>query len=198
MQADIMTKTRMPDSTFQISNGKIHYDKNYRKIIFDFTFPEKEKVVLFDTLMYHFSNDTLTRTSRNMLIPDQSVFHFILSGNLSNFGYDNANFQVGDIEKAKNMVITTWYPPDLLKEYISKVLVAKKDKQLYSITLVDPEGEIMNRQILKNYKWLNGIEVPHEILIATYTQQGPMYQIITMKNIVLNEDGNNKNYNYAL
>ncbi|MCF8363166.1 MAG: hypothetical protein K9G70_11145 [Prolixibacteraceae bacterium] len=198
LQADILTKTRMPDSTFQISNGEIHYDKNYRKIIFDFTFPEKEKVVLFDTTMYHFNNDTLVKTSKNMLIPDQSVFHFIMSGNLSNFGFEDANFEATSIDKENGLVITTWTPPDMLKEHISKVLVATKEKQLYSITLFNADKQVMNRQILKAYQWIENIEVPHEILIATYTDSGTMYQIISLKNVKLNEEGNDDAYNYQL
>jgi len=199
INADILTKTRLPDSTFQISKGKIHYDQNIKKIIFDFTFPEKEKVVLFDTLMYRYSNNKLIGKSRNMLIPNQSYFHFILSGNMSNFGFDKSNFVAKGIEKQKDMIITTWLPPDALKKYISKVLVATKNKQLYSVTLLNGEGNIINRQILKNYKLINGIDVPHEILVATYIEVGkPMYQIITISNVVLNEPGNNHNYDYDL
>ncbi|MDA3882432.1 MAG: hypothetical protein PF481_04060 [Bacteroidales bacterium] len=198
IHADILTKTRMPDSTFQISNGKIHYDKNYQKIIFDFTFPEQEKIVLLDTLMYHFRDDSLVKTSRNMLIPDQSVFHFIMSGNLSNFGFENAGFKATSIDKENDLVITTWIPPDMIKEHISKVLVATKEKQLYSITLFDANKQVMNRQILKKYQWIDNIEVPHEILIATYTDSGTMYQIISLKNVKLNEEGNNQTYNYDI
>jgi hypothetical protein len=56
----------------------------------------------------------------------------------------------------------------------------------------------MNRQILKKYQWIDNIEVPHEILIATYTETGTMYQIISLKNVKLNEEGNNEAYNYEL
>lgn len=198
IKANILTKTRLPDSTFQISKGQIHYDQNIKKIIFDFTFPEKEKVVLFDTLMFRFRNDTLVEKNKNFLIPEQSFFHFILSGNLSNFGFDEANFEAKGIEKKKDLIITTWLPPESLEKFISKVLVASKNKQLYSITLMGPEGKILNRQILKDYHLINGVSIPYEVLIATYLDGSAMYQVITLDNVILNEVGNDENYNYEI
>jgi hypothetical protein len=198
LKADILTKTRLPDSTFQISKGQIHYDQNIKKIVFDFTFPEKEKVVIFDTLMYSFRNDAFFQKSKSMLVPEQSFFQFILSGNMTNYGFDKSNFKIQGTEKTKDMIVTTWVPPDGLKKYISKVLVATKNKQLYSVTLLDAKDKVINRQILKNYKMINGMDIPHEVLVATYLESGSMYQIISLNNVVINEQGNNKNYDHDL
>lgn len=198
INADILTKTRLPDSTFQISKGKIHYDQNFKKIIFDFTFPNKEKIVLCDTLLYRFKDGKLINRSKNFLIPNQSYFHFILSGNISNYGFDKLNFKAVGIEKNKEMIITTWTAPEHINKFISKILVATKNKQLYSVTLIGPDEKIINRQILKNYHFIDGINVPYEILVATYLDSGTMYQIITLNNVVLNEPGNDQLYNYEL
>jgi hypothetical protein len=198
MSADILTKTRLPDSTFQVSKGKLFYDQNYKKIIFDFTFPQKEKIVLFDTIMYTFRADTLYSKSPNLLIPDQSLFHFILKGKMANYGLDQTNFEMKGFEKKNDMVITTWIPPEFLKKIISKVLVATKNKLLYSVTMVDVNGKVMSRQILKNYKLIQGLDIPSEILIATYLERGNIFQIITMDNVVLNEPKNDKKYDHDL
>ncbi len=200
IKADIFTKTRLVDSTFQISKGTLFYDKNIKKIIFDFSFPQKEKVVLFDTIMYSFRADTLYAKSLNLLIPDQSLFHFILMGNMANFGLDQAHFEMKGVEKKGDMVITTWLPPEFLRQTISKVLMATKNKLLYSVTMLDSKGTVVSRQILKNYKLIQGIDIPTEILIATYlaNNQGNIYQIITMNNVILNETKNNEKYNYKL
>jgi len=198
MAADILTKTRLPDSTFQVSKGKLFYDQNYKKIIFDFTFPQKEKIVLFDTIMYTFRADTLFSKSINLLIPDQSLFHFILKGKMANYGLDQTNFEMKGFEKKNDMVITTWIPPDFLKKMISKVLVATKNKFLYSVTMIDASGKVMSRQILKNYKLIQGIDIPSEILIATYLEKGSIYQIINMDNIILNEPKNDQKYDRDL
>jgi hypothetical protein len=198
LKADIFTKTRLPDSTFQVSKGKLFYDQNYKKIIFDFTFPQKEKIVLFDTTMYTFRADTLYLRSPNLLIPDQSLFHFILKGQISNYGLDQAHFEMKGSEKKNDMVITTWIPPDFLKKIISKVLVATKNKLLYSVTMIDAKGKVISRQILKNYKFIQGLDIPSEILIATYLDKGSIYQIINMDNIILNEPNNNTSYDKDL
>jgi len=200
MKADILTKTRLPDSTFQVSKGKLFYDVNNKKIIFDFTFPQKEKIVLFDTIMYTFRGDTLFSKSKNLLIPEQSLFHYILLGKMQNYGLEQASFEMKGVEKKNDMVITTWLPPEFLKKMISKVLMATKNKLIYSVTMIDPDGIVMSRQILKNYKLIQGIDIPAEILIATYLKnnKGNIYQIINMENIILNEPKNNEQYNHAL
>jgi hypothetical protein len=198
LKADILTKTRLPDSTFQVSKGVIHYDKNIKKIIFDFSFPDKEKVVLFDTLMFRYRDGKLLEKTSSFLIPDQSFFHFILNGNLSNYGFDQANFTAKGSEKKKDLVITTWLPPDHIKKYVSKVLVATRNKQLYSITMMGPEEKVLNRQILKEYRLVNGQMIPHEVLMATYLDEQVMYQVITLDHVILNEEDNHQHYNHAL
>ena len=198
IKADIFTKTRLPDSTFQVSKGKLCYDVNNKKIIFDFTFPQKEKIVLFDTIMYTFRKDTLFSRDKNFLIPDQSLFHFMLMGKISNYGLDQANFEMIGVDKKKDMIIATWMPPESMKNMISKVLVTTKEKLLYSVTMIDAKGKVLNRQILKNYKLIQGLEIPSEILIATYLDRGNIYQIINMDNIILNETKNNGDYDQKL
>jgi hypothetical protein len=197
MHANILTQTRLPDSTFQVSKGKINYDINHRKIIFDFSFPEKEKVILFDTLMYRYVNDTLVEETRNYLVPEQSFFHYILTENISNYGYDQTVFKTGGTERQGDLVITTWLAPEQLHEIVTKVLVATRRKQLYSVSILGPDEEVINRQILKNYELIGGIEVPHEILMATYLDRGTTYQIIKLDNVILNEPGNDQKYNHA-
>jgi len=198
INADILTKTRLVDSTFQVSKGKMYYDINNKKIIFDFTFPRKEKIVLFDTIMYTYNEQGLQSTNVNFLIPQQSIFHFMLTGNMSNYGLQESNFVASNFERKKDMIVTTWNAPEQMKPILSKILIATKNKQLYSITMVDGEDQVMNRQILKNYQKFDGIEIPTEILVATYLSSGNMYQIITLSNMVLNENGNNQRYNHDL
>lgn len=198
LKADILTKTRLPDSTFQVSKGLIHYDQNIKKIIFDFSFPEKEKVVLFDTLMFRYRDGQLIEKTTSFLVPEQSFFHFILSGNLANFGFDQAQFTARGIEKKKDLVITTWLAPEHLKKYLSKVLVATRNKQLYSITMMGPDEKVLNRQILKDYRLVNGQLIPHEVLLATYLDEQVMYQIISLSKVLLNEENNQQLYDHAL
>lgn len=198
LKAEILTKTRLPDSTFQVSKGVIHYDQNIKKIIFDFSFPEREKVVLFDTLLFRYRDGKMVEKTSSFLVPEQSFFHFILSGSLSNFGFDQAQFTAKGIEKKKDLVITTWLPPENLKKYISKVLVATRNKQLYSITMMGPDEKVLNRQILKDYRPVNKQMIPHEVLLATYLDEQVMYQIITLNAVVLNEESNHQQYNHDL
>ena len=198
LNADILTKTRLVDSTFQVSKGKVYYDMNAKKIIYDLKFPHKEKIVLFDTLMYTFNEQGLQSKTLNYLLPEQSIFHFMLTGNLDNYGLYESNFTATAVEQQKDLVITTWYPPEQMKSILSKIQIATKNKLIYSITMFDGEEQIINRQILKQYQYIEGINIPTEILLATYLSQGTVYQIITLNNLIINEKGNDQNYNHGL
>jgi hypothetical protein len=198
LNADILTKTRLVDSTFQISKGKIFYDLNNKKIIYDLTFPRNEKVVLFDTLLYTFIDNGLESVAANYLIPEQSVFHFMLTGSMNNYGLKESNFTATSSEKNKDLLVTTWSPPEQLRPVLSKIEIATRNKQIYSITMFDGDEKIMNRQILKDYRLINGVYLPTEILLATYLSQGTVYQVITLSNVVINETGNHQKYDHAL
>lgn len=198
LNADILTKTRLVDSTFQVSKGKVYYDMNAKKIIYDLKFPNKEKIVLFDTLMYTFNEQGLQSKTLNYLLPEQSIFHFMLTGNLDNYGLYESNFTTTAVEKHKDLVITTWCPPEQMKPILSKIQIATRNKLIYSITMFDGDEQILNRQILKNYQYIDGINIPTEILLATYLSQGTVYQIITLNNIKINERGNDQKYNHEL
>lgn len=198
INADILTKTRLVDSTFQVSKGKVYYDMNTKKIIYDLKFPRKEKIILYDTLMYTYNELGLQSKTLNYLLPEQSIFHFMLTGNLDNYGLYESNFTTTAVEKQKDLVITTWCPPEQLKPILSKIQIATKNKLIYSITMFDGEEQIINRQILKNYQPIGGINVPTEILLATYLSQGTVYQIITLNNLKINERGNDQKYNHEL
>jgi hypothetical protein len=112
---------------------------------------------------------------------------------------EEAQFEMKAVERKKDMVITTWLPPEVMRKIVAKVLVATKDKHLYSVTMIDKNGSVMSRQILKNYKLIQGVEIPSEILIATYLKEGrTIYQVINMENITLNEQKNDEKYNFNL
>ena len=199
LKADFMMKVKRADSTFNLSKGKVYYDRNIRKLTFDVAFPEKEIYVSKDTILYTFVCDTLKQQTTSPIIPEHSYFNFILNDKFNSYGLEESSFSVGNIERNKDLVITTWNPPEAMQHVIGKILIGTKNKRLYSVIIQNTNFEIINRQIFKNYVHIKGTDIPSEVLNVTYLDSGgKLYQIISLSNIVLNEDSESKLYNYPV
>ena len=196
LKADITIKVKNTDDTFQFTKGKVFYDLNTQKIIYDIAFPEHQTYVTQDTLLYCYSGDTLQSVIHSPLKPEFSVFHFILNGHLADFGLHNSHFSISNVEKIDDLIVTTWSPPPGVSSPIGEIFISTKDKKLHAVLIHDPDGQIMNRQIFKNYAYIDGANIPQEILSVSYIHGQKMYQIIQFDHVILNEDGNNEMYDF--
>lgn len=198
LRADITIKVKNIDSTFQITKGKVFYDQNARKIIYDISFHSKQLFVTNDTLLYCYLNDTLHSVTYSPLKPEFSVFHFILNGQLADFGLCNSYFSILNVEKVNDLIVTTWSPPAGVDSPIGEIHISTKDKKLHTTLIHNSDGELLSRQIFKKYEYHNGANIPKEILSISYIRGLKMYQIIEFSNIALNEDGNENIYDYPI
>jgi len=197
-KADITTKIKNVDGSFQYTKGSVCYDKNIKKIIYKITFPQKETFVSFDTLVYKFANNKLLSVVGNPLKPEYSIYHFILNNDISDFGLKKSSFSISNIEKVDNLVITKWVPPSANSSILGNIIVSTKNKRLNTVLIYSSKGVLLNRQIYKNYQSVNGLEIPTEILTVTYIGEIKKYQMIEFRNVVINEPGNDSPYNFNL
>lgn len=195
-KADITTKIKNLDGTFQYTKGSAFYDRNIKKIVYDITFPQKEFFVSIDTLVYKYTNDKLVSVIGNPLKPEYSIYHFILNNDISDFGLKKSSFSVGNIEKVDDLIITKWVPPSGNKSFFGNILVSTKNKRLNSVLIYSSKGVLLNRQIYKKYQSINGVEIPTEILTVTYIGEVKKYQIVEFRNVIINETGNDSLYNF--
>lgn len=197
-KAEITTKIKNTDGTFQYTKGSAFYDRNVKKIIYNLTFPQKEIFVSIDTLVYKYVNNNLASVVGNPIKPEYSIYHFILNNDISDFGLKKSSFSVGNVEKVDDLIITKWVPPVGNASFFGNIIVSTKSKRLNSVLIYDAKGVLVNRQIYKNYKSVNGIEIPTEILTVSYIGGVKKYQIVEFKNVVINEAGNDSRYNFNL
>ncbi|NOY94839.1 MAG: hypothetical protein GXO81_00400 [Chlorobi bacterium] len=198
LKADITIKVKNIDSTFQFTKGRVFYDQNAKKIVYDISFPAKQLFVSHDTLLYRFVNDTLRSTTYSPLKPEFSVFHFILNEQLVDYGLKSSRFFISDVEKGKGLIVTTWSPPEGIDSPVGNIYISTKEKKLFAVLIHNSEGQLLSRQIYKKYIYVKGVNIPTEILSVSYIQGQKMYQIIQFENIVLNEEGNNNLYDYPI
>lgn len=195
-KADITTKIKNTDGTFQYTKGSAYYDRNAKKIIYNITFPQKEIYVSIDTLVYKYVNNKQESVLGNPLKPEFSIYHFILNNDISDFGLKKSSFSVGNVEKTDDLVITKWIPPAGNNSFFGNIIVSTKSKRLNSVLIYNAEGVLVNRQIYKKYISVKGVEIPTEILTITYFGEVKKYQIVEFRNVVINEAGNDSMYNF--
>lgn len=195
-KADITTKIKNTDGTFQYTKGSACYDRNTKKIVYNITFPQKEIYVSIDTLVYKYVNNKQESVMGNPLKPEFSIYHFILNNDISDFGLKKSSFSVGNVEKADDLIITKWIPPAGNNSFFGNIIVSTKNKRLNSVLIYNAEGVLVNRQIYKKYLSVKGVEIPTEILTITYFGDVKKYQIVEFRNVVINEAGNDSMYNF--
>ncbi len=198
IKSDFLFKVKNPDSTFNLSKGVVYYDKNIKKLVFDLSFPEREIKVTKDTLVYTFRADTLYSIEKNLLAPEFTLFNYLLTDQFQTYGIDDKFFSADKVERSQGLVITHWKPKGKLSEVIGEIVIAQKQKRLYSVLIKNPEMEIINRQIFKNYKTIKGTIIPTEILSVFNVDTTRYLQITSLKNPVINETINEAIYDFDL
>lgn len=197
-KADITTKIKNLDGSFQYTKGTALYDRNVKKIIYKISFPQKEIFVSVDTLIYKFVDNKLASVVGNPLKPEYSIYHFILNNDIADFGLKKSSFTIANVEKVDDLILTKWIPPSGSKSFFGNIMVSTKNKRLNSVLIYNSKGELVNRQIYKKYQSVNGVEIPTEILTVTYIGEVKKYQIVEFHNVAINEMGNDSEYNFNL
>ena len=199
MSADFTTKVKPVEGKMNLTKGKIYYDKYAQELIYDISFPSKEKWIVQDSKIYKITNDSVFFTEEIPSMNEFTVFHLALNSNLTYFGLDEAKFSISNIEKKGDLVISYWNIPPHIQKMISTIAIAKKNNQLHSIVITGENNKILNKQFFKDYIQIGGFEFPGSIVQIFYDENNnEEYQVMEFKNIELNDIENEENYHYQL
>ncbi len=198
IKADFTIKQKNADGSSALTVGKVYYDKNYKEIVYDISFPEKEMWITKDTSVYKFVDKKFVSRQTVPAIAEFSIFHLCLNGTLTNYGLESSPYTIYNVEKENGMVLTTWMPPAKMAKFLGKVIVSQKDKKLYGVAMCNIKGETLNKQFYKNYDSNSGIEFPKEIVQITYINGKENYQVTTYENIIIDDYSEEEMYNYPV
>lgn len=198
IRADVTVKTKLSTGEQSLTVGKIYYDRNERKIVYDLSFPEKSLLVTADTVTYRIVDKQIVQRSFSPSMAEFSVFHLALSSHLPDFGLQRTQYVVTDVQKEGEMVITTWTPPPKLAEELGNILISVMDKKLFGVVFLSPDGDVISKQLFENYIEQDGLAFPGKIVEISYSPSGENYQIMSFKNLVLDELENNDIYSYSV
>ncbi len=198
MKADFSIKEKFSDGKMALTMGTVYYDRTHKKIVYDVKFPEKERWVISDTVFYKIKDEKLVLKQFIPMLPSATVFESALSNNLDNFGLEDSFYKLESVEKEDDLVISTWKPDKRFSEVMGKILISRKNNQLYGIAFYTNENVLLKKQIFKGYLKSSGIAFPEEITDIIYKLAGKELKVTTFKNLVVNELTNNEIYNYTL
>lgn len=175
--------------------GRVYYDLNKKKLVYSISFPEKEVWMIKDSVMSSYVNDKLVKKTTTIDFVQGTLFHLALEGRLADYGLNKSQFKITKVEKDGDMVITTYSPPASLKG-VGDIVISTKNKNLYGIVFFNADKQIVSKQILKTYATVSGLKFPTEIIQVFYNNGKENYQVITFKNIKVNNLQNENFYNY--
>jgi hypothetical protein len=198
IECDISIKTKLADGTSSLTMGKAFYDRNTQKLVYDIRFPNKEIWVIKDTNVFTIANNQLIKKEKIVPLVQYTIFNIVLEGSLDHFGLKNSMYKATDVEQSEDLVITTWQVPEKYRKEAGKILTSTKNRELYGVIIYSPEGEILSKQLYKNYQTHNGIKIPGEIIQVIYNDGKESYQVISFKEVKINNMANEEYYNYHI
>ena len=203
MAAEFSIKEKFSDGKLTLTMGKIYYDRNYKKLVYNVKFPEKETWVIMDTVFNKIVNNQLIMRQFIPLMPSSTLFDYALSSNLDNFGLENSFYAVSSVNREGDMVISTWLPDARLKKQFGKIVISKKANKLFGIAFYSPKDELLKKQIFKSFIRAGGVEFPSEIteIIYKISKTGEVtkeMKVSTFKNLIVNDLKEDEIYNFPV
>jgi hypothetical protein len=197
LAADFSVKVKKSDGKQNLTMGKVYYDKNFKELIYDISFPQPEKWVISDTSLVIYRKDTLSERSTIPSINEFTVFHLALNSNLNDFGLKNSVYKVTKVEKKDSLVLSYWKIPKQASNILDFVVVAKKENRLESVVMFGDKSNILSRQFFRNYIRIGSFEFPGQIVQILYDKdRKENYQVTEFRNVKVNDLENTGSYRF--
>ncbi len=194
IHADFTVKIKASSGGQSLTTGRVFYDRNIKQLIYYLSFPEKETWLTADTVIYQIRDGRIQTRTPTFSMVEFSVFHLALNSRLQDFGLKNTMYQVENVERDKDMVITTWAPPEKSRKQLVNILISVRNKQLFGVVFQDPAGSVLRKQFFEDYKVINGMPFPGKIVEIIIDGGKEGYQVTTFKNIIIDELENDSMY----
>lgn len=200
IKVDFTVKEKSNDGKSGLTMGQIYFDKNKKNIVYNVKFPEKVMWVYNDTVMHVVKGNV---KEKKTIIPgfvDYSIFNLTLNNSLKDYGLKKSYiFEQKEVMKDQDMVISVWKPKKEFAKVLGNVKVSVKNNRLYGVIIYNPAGQMIGKQIFTEYMQAGGIEFPAEIISYTYNNNIELSkQLITYKNIKINQRDEDYFYNYTV
>ncbi len=198
IEADYSLKEKSSTGHENLMLGRVYFDKNYRQMVFDISFPEKEILIINDTASIYALSNHYEKHKLSTSLIDFSVLGLVLSGQLEYFGLRQTPYQLTKVEKDEGLVISTWELTDKrIESSVRKMMLSQKDNRLHGLITFGANDQIIAKQFFSEYQLVNGLEIPSKVIQISYLPDGGEFKKITnYTNIKVNNQQNESFYRY--
>jgi hypothetical protein len=208
IKADVSIKEKLANGSSRLSVGTVYFDKLYGKIVYKFTFPKVETIIVQDTTVFSLdAKNNLVEAQKALILPEFTIFHLALTNRLSDYGMKGENtyelYKIDKVEKKEGKVITTWTPNDpSLNKYLGSLVMSNNNKRLEAIAIYGPDKKLLSQQFFRKYVNVKGVEFPSQVTQLTYTVKesggGDNIQQTTYANIQVDQASENDIYRHPV
>jgi hypothetical protein len=198
IEATYSVKEKLPDGSQYLQVGKVYYDATNKIIYYKITFPQKESLIVSDTLIVSINADGKKRTVKGEEMVSFSVFDILLKGDLPYYGLQNLLYQMMDVHNEDTLIVSTWVAFKSNLTSLPKIMLAQYNKKLYSFIGFNSKEEIVLKQFFENYQDIEGLAVPTKIVTFNYTDGKESIKWLSLSEIKVNNFDDNENYSRSV
>ncbi|MFY0685929.1 MAG: hypothetical protein JXQ90_02125 [Cyclobacteriaceae bacterium] len=184
IEAEYSIKEVASDGKKGLTLGKVFYDINKSELAHNIRFPEKELLVFRDTLIYSLKHDSIRSVGSPIQMMDFSIYHLILSNNISDFGLGQVGYRMTKVEEEGDKIVTEWRH-ELIPD--ASVVITKLEGLIDAIIFYDKDYNILAKQFYKEYQKVGRYVFPHKIYETVYAGEVERKKITEHKNVKIDD-----------
>lgn len=191
IEATYSIKEILPSGKHSLVLGKVFYDINERILLHQHSFPEKQILLFRDTLAYLSKEGDVERFPGSTYTVHFSIYHLILANKISNFGLGEQGYVLMELQKMNDKVVSKWGHPEIKSGYM---VISQIDNKVDTIIFYNQEGNVLIKQVFKDYQQVGRYSFPTKIYELTYTADGEYKKITEHKNIKIDDFSDEMEY----
>lgn len=164
--------------------GKVFYNLGQRTLVHHHSFPQRQIIVFKDSSAFRLVADSISRTSSSAMTVEFSIYHLILSNEISEFGLRRMGFELVDVTESQGKVLSQWQYPGVKSGH---VVIAQVNGLVDSVIFYDNQGKPLVKQFFKEYKRVGRFSFPSKIYETVVTPFGETKKITAHTEIKIDD-----------
>lgn len=164
--------------------GKVFYDLNTQTLIHSQSFPERRLIIFKDTSAYQIKGDSIYRTSSSSMTVEFSIYHLVLSNEITDFGLSGLGFEMVDVDDQMGKVISKWQHASSKSGHVA---ITQDQGLVDGVLFYDGTGEAVVKQYFKEYADVGRFSFPGKIYEVINTPGGVNKKITAHKNVKVDD-----------
>lgn len=184
IEADYTIKEIAHDGGKSLIIGKVFYDINSQTLLHRQSFPEERLIIFKDTSAYQVKGDSIFRTSSSSMTVQFSIYHLVLSNEITDFGLVNMGFELVNVDDQQGKVVSKWKYPGASSGYVA---ITQDQGLVDGVLFYNEKGEAVVKQYFKEYVSAGRFSFPGKIYEFINSPGGGSKKITVHNNIKVDD-----------